>query len=132
VRILLVEDDERIVQFMKRGLEAEEYQVEVAPDGQKGIDLVKSSAYDVIILDIYLPLKNGLEVCKTVREQRLTIPILMMTAKDSPELQRQGYLAGANDYLPKPFSFEVLLSKIEKWSPESTSLPPRTNPSNMK
>jgi two-component system, OmpR family, copper resistance phosphate regulon response regulator CusR len=116
---------------MKRGLEAEEYQVEVALDGQKGIDLVKSSVYDVIILDIYLPLKNGLEVCKTVREQRLTIPILMMTAKDSPELQRQGFLAGANDYLPKPFSFEVLLSKIEKWCPESTPFPSQSDPSNI-
>lgn len=73
---------------MKRGLEAEEYQVDVALDGQKGIDLAKTRSYDMIILDVYLPVKNGLEVCKIVRNQRSTIPILMMTAKDSPEIQK--------------------------------------------
>ena len=129
MRILLVEDDERIVQFMKRGLEAEEYHVDAVLDGRKGIELAKSSGYDGVILDVYLPEKNGLEVCKAIREQRLMIPILMMTAKDSPEIQKQCFLAGANDYLPKPFSFEVLLSKIGKWGPASTPFPPSANPS---
>lgn len=129
MRILLVEDDERIVQFMKRGLEAEEYQVDVALDGQIGVDLARTVPYDVMILDVYLPEKNGLEVCRVVRESRLKIPILIMTAKDSPEIQKQGFLAGASDYLPKPFSFEVLLSKIEKWSPASTPLSSRNKPS---
>ena len=132
VRILLVEDDKRIVQFMKRGLEAEAYHVDVAPDGQKGIDLAGASRYDMIILDVYLPKKNGLEVCKTVREQTSTIPILMMTAKDSQEIQREGFLVGASDYLPKPFSFEVLLSKIEKWCPASRPVfPSRVNSSSL-
>ena len=129
MRILLVEDDERIVQFMKRGLEAEAYQVDVALDGQIGLDLARTCPYDVIILDVYLPEKNGLEVCRVVREARLKIPILIMTAKDSPEIQKQGFLAGASDYLPKPFSFDVLLSKIEKWSPASTPLSSRNSPS---
>lgn len=128
MRILLVEDDERIVQFMKRGLEAEAYQVDVALDGQKGLDLATKGPYDVILLDVYLPAKGGLEVCKTVREERLTIPILMMTAKDSPEIQKQAFLAGANDYLAKPFSFAVLLAKIEKWCPASVPLPSQANP----
>jgi DNA-binding response OmpR family regulator len=110
---------------MKRGLEAEAYQVDVARDGQIGVDLARTVPYDVIILDVYLPEKNGLEVCKIVREARLKIPILIMTAKDSPEIQKQGVLAGANDYLPKPFSFEVLLSKIEKWSPVPAPFFPR-------
>lgn len=128
MRILLVEDDERIVHFMKRGLEAEEYQVDVALDGQKGIDLAKTRSYDMIILDVYLPEKNGLEVCKIVRNQRSTIPILMMTAKDSPEIQKQGFSAGANDYLAKPFSFDVLLTKIEKWCPTPTPYSSKANP----
>lgn len=128
MRILLVEDDERIVHFMKRGLEAEEYQVDVALDGQKGIDLAKSCSYDMIILDVYLPEKSGLEVCRMVRGQRSEIPILMMTAKDSPEIQKQGFSAGANDYLAKPFSFELLLSKIEKWCPTSAPYSSQANP----
>src|SRR3569832_2155905 len=110
---------------MKRGLEAEDYQVDVALNGRIGIDLAKTIPYDVIILDVYLPEKNGLEVCRVVREARLKIPILIMTAKDSPEIQKQGLLAGASDYLPKPFSFEVLLSKLEKWSPASAPLSSR-------
>jgi two-component system copper resistance phosphate regulon response regulator CusR len=129
VRILLVEDDKRIVQFMKRGLEAEEYQVDVAQDGQEGINLFRKTMYDLIILDIYLPKKNGLDVCRIIREQMSTIPILMMTAKDSAEIQKEGFMAGANDYLPKPFSFEVLLSKIERWCPSSTPLPSQANSS---
>lgn len=129
MRILLVEDDKRIVQFMKRGLEAEEYQVDVAQDGQEGINLFRKTMYDLIILDIYLPKKNGLDVCRIIREQMSTIPILMMTAKDSAEIQNEGFMAGANDYLPKPFSFEVLLSKIERWCPSSTPLPSQANSS---
>jgi two-component system copper resistance phosphate regulon response regulator CusR len=125
----LVEDDKRIVQFMKRGLEAEEYQVDVAQDGQEGINLFRKTMYDLIILDIYLPKKNGLDVCRIIREQMSTIPILMMTAKDSAEIQNEGFMAGANDYLPKPFSFEVLLSKIERWCPSSTPLPSQANSS---
>lgn len=70
-------------------------------------------SYDVILLDVYLPEMNGIEVCKELRRQRRRTPVLMMTAKDSPEVQQEAVRAGVNDYLPKPFSFELLLAKID-------------------
>ncbi len=114
MRILIVEDDERIIGYMKRGLEAEDHQVQVANNGQKGIELGETLPFDLILLDVYLPEKNGLEVCRYLREHKVTTPIFMMTARDTAELKKDGYRAGINEYLPKPFSFETLLNKMDK------------------
>jgi DNA-binding response OmpR family regulator len=120
MKILIVEDDVGMVRFMKRGLEAEQYEVHTASDGEKGVDLVTQGGYGIIILDIYLPKKSGLEVCRALRKANVATPILMMTARDSPEIIHEGFKAGANDYLPKPFPFELLLAKIEVLDPSRT------------
>jgi len=112
MRILIIEDDERILGFLKRGLEAEGHRVEIALNGEAGLGFVRMYPYDVILLDLYLPGMSGMEVCKEIRSQSL-IPILVMTAKDSPEVQQEAARIGVNDYLPKPFSFELLLAKID-------------------
>jgi len=114
MRILIIEDDERIVGYMKRGLEAEDHEVEVASDGLRGIDMGESLPFDLILLDIFLPEKNGIEVCRYLRARQIMTPIFMMTARDTVELKKDGYQAGATEYLPKPFSFETLLNKMEK------------------
>ncbi|WDT76298.1 MAG: response regulator [Candidatus Manganitrophus sp.] len=113
MRILIIEDDERILGFLKRGLEGEGHAVDLALNGEAGLGFVKMRSYDVILLDVYLPEMNGIEVCKELRRQRRMTPVLMMTAKDSPEVQQEAVRAGVNDYLPKPFSFELLLAKID-------------------
>lgn len=113
MRILIIEDDERILGFLKRGLEGEGHAVDLALNGEAGLGFVNMRSYDVILLDVYLPEMNGIEVCKELRRQRRMTPVLMMTAKDSPEVQQEAVRAGVNDYLPKPFSFELLLAKID-------------------
>lgn len=120
MKILIVEDDLGMVRFMKRGLEAEQYEVHSASDGEKGVDLVKNGGYGIIILDVYLPKKNGLEICRALREANVATPILIMTARDSPEIIHEGFKAGANDYIPKPFPFDLLLAKIEVLDPSRT------------
>jgi DNA-binding response OmpR family regulator len=117
MKILIIEDDLGMVRFMKRGLEAEEYEVHTASDGEKGVDLIRDGEYGIIILDVYLPKKSGLEICRALREAKVATPILIMTAKDCPEIIHEGFKAGANDYLPKPFPFELLLAKIEVLDP---------------
>jgi DNA-binding response OmpR family regulator len=117
MRILIIEDDERIVGYMKRGLEAEDHEVEVAPDGQQGMDMGESLPFDLILLDVYLPEKNGIEVCRYLRARQIKTPIFMMTARDTVDLKKDGYSAGISEYLPKPFSFETLLNKMDKIFP---------------
>lgn len=113
VRILLVEDDERIVGFMKRGLEAEEYEVDLASGKAQTFDLTESRTYDVIILDIFLGPDDGLDICRVLRQRSVGTPILIMTAKDSAETRQASEEAGADAYLPKPFPFEDLLATIK-------------------
>lgn len=113
MEILLVEDDERIVSFVKRGLEAEHYSVDVAHDGQEAIDMARAIRYRLIILDLVLPLKSGSEVCLSLREERIETPILMLTAKDTLEEKIEGLRIGADDYLTKPFAFEELLARMK-------------------
>lgn len=113
MEILLVEDDERIVSFVKRGLEAEHYSVDVAHDGQEAVDMARAISYRLIILDLVLPLKSGSEVCQILREERIESPILMLTAKDTLEEKVEGLRIGADDYLTKPFAFEELLARMK-------------------
>ncbi|MFQ5898887.1 MAG: response regulator transcription factor [Candidatus Methylomirabilia bacterium] len=113
MRLLLIEDDNRVARFIKKGLEAEQYRVEVASDGEQGIEMGLTGSYDLILLDIILPVKNGIEVCRQLRERGIQIPILMLTAKDALEDKVIGLGAGADDYLTKPFAFEELVARIQ-------------------
>jgi DNA-binding response OmpR family regulator len=112
LRILLVEDDERIASFVKRGLEAETYLVDVAQDGQDGIHK-GMDAYDVIILDLLLPGMNGHDVCQALRREQIQTPILILTAKEALQDKLLSFDYGADDYLTKPFAFEELLARIK-------------------
>ena len=112
MRILLVEDDARVASFIRRGLREEHYTVDVAPDGEQALFLAQTGEYDLIILDIMLPKRSGLDVLKTLRADGLTVPILILTAKDKLKDKVTGLNAGADDYLTKPFGFEELLARI--------------------
>ena len=127
--VLLVEDDERIIEFVKRGLEAEGHRVEVARGGREALRLAGAMTCRVIILDLLLPDLDGREVCRQLRAARLDTPILMLTALDSLEDKVQGLRLGADDYLAKPFAFEELLARVQAlgrrgngWSPEAPEL----------
>lgn len=111
-RILVIEDEERIRQFLKRGLTYEKYAVETAVDGQEGLDKARDNPPDLVLLDVMLPGIDGLEVCRRLRAASDDVPILMLTAKESIEDRVAGLNAGADDYLTKPFSFDELLARV--------------------
>ena len=113
MRVLLVEDDERIVDFVQRGLKAEGYAVEVARNGQEAIALGSVGQFQVIILDLGLPDINGRDVCERLRNAGVGTPILMLTARDTVQDKVTGLRSGADDYMTKPFAFEELLARIE-------------------
>jgi two-component system OmpR family response regulator len=112
MRILVVEDEERLVDALKRGLEAEGFAVDVATNGTDGLWLATEQDYDAVVLDIMLPGLNGLKVCKTLRDKRIWTPILMLTAKDGELDETEALDTGADDFLSKPFSYPVLLARI--------------------
>lgn len=112
MRILLVEDDVAIAQSLKEGLEDEAYAVDVVHDGDEGYRTATADDYDVIILDVMLPEMNGYEVCRALRKDGNQTPILMLTARDAERDIVEGLDVGADDYLAKPFSFEVLLARL--------------------
>ncbi len=110
-RLLVIEDEDRIRQFLQRGLTYEGYRVEVAAEGQTGLALARENPPDIVILDWMLPGMDGLEVCRRLRLGG-PVPILMLTAKDSVSDRVQGLDAGADDYLVKPFAFDELLARL--------------------
>lgn len=110
-RILVIEDEERIRQFLQRGLSFEGYRVDVASDGQTGLDLAYENPPDLVLLDLMLPEMDGLEVCRQIR-QVSDVPILMLTAKETIEDRVVGLDAGADDYLVKPFAFDELMARV--------------------
>jgi heavy metal response regulator len=112
MRILVVEDEAKMAAFIKRGLEEEGIAVDVAADGYEGLFRASSGNYDLIILDLTLPLMDGLEICQRLRHNHISIPILLLTARDSVEMKVQGLDSGADDYLTKPFAFAELLARI--------------------
>ena len=112
MRILVVEDDEKIAHFIKKGLEEESYNVDVTHHGDEAIYLAQVNSYDLILLDIMIPGTDGLHVCKIIREKNVTSPIIMLTARDRLEDKIDGLDSGADDYLTKPFAFEELLARI--------------------
>jgi DNA-binding response OmpR family regulator len=112
LRILLVEDDERIAGFMKRGLEAEAYEVDLASEKTLALTLTETCAYDIILLDIFLESDDGLDICQMLRQRSMRTPILIITAKDSAETRQASEEAGADAHLSKPFPFDDLLATI--------------------
>lgn len=112
MRILVVEDEKKVASFIKKGLEEEFYSVDVAFDGKEGLKLALSEEYDLIILDLMLPFKDGLSILKELREEKIFTPVLILTARDTIQDKVTGLDSGADDYLAKPFSFEELLARI--------------------
>lgn len=123
MRILLVEDEHKIANSLKKGFEQEAYAVDVAYDGTDGYDLASSESYDVIVLDRLLPGMDGLEICRKLRESGVHVPILMLTARGEISERVEGLNAGADDYLPKPFAFVELLARVRALSrrPKATT-----------
>jgi two-component system, OmpR family, response regulator len=112
VKVLVVEDDLKIATVVRRGLEAEGFDVSVVHDGQEGLWLARESAFDLIVLDLMLPGRNGYQVCADLRAAGDWTPILVLTAKDGDLDEAEALDTGADDYLTKPFSFPVLVSRI--------------------
>jgi two-component system response regulator MprA len=112
MRILVVEDDREVAEYVRRQLEEEGYGVTVCHDGADGLRAAELRAFDIIVLDVMLPFIDGLEVTRRLRRQHVQTPILLLTARDAPEEIVRGLDSGADDYLTKPFSFDVLLARI--------------------
>ncbi|MBW7955383.1 response regulator transcription factor [Patescibacteria group bacterium] len=126
MRILVVEDSHKIAGSIKKGLEQESYAVDIAYDGQVGFELAASEEYDLIILDLMLPVMDGLVVCQKLREQRIHTPILILTAKGQTRDKVTGLDIGADDYLTKPFAFEELLARVRALSRRPKETVPST------
>ncbi len=112
MRILVVEDEVRLAAYVKRGLEAEGYSVDVVSDGEQGLWMAENQPYDAVVLDIMLPKLNGYQVCAGLREAGNWVPILMLTAKDGEFDEAEALDTGADDFLRKPFSFVVLMARL--------------------
>jgi len=112
MRILVVEDEKKVAQFIKQGLEEERYAADVAHDGEKALQMAESESYDLIILDVMLPRLSGLEVIRALRTRKIPTPTLMLTAKTTTEDKVAGLDSGADDYLTKPFAFAELLARV--------------------
>jgi DNA-binding response OmpR family regulator len=112
VRLLLVEDERKVASFIARSLRENSYTVDVADDGEKGLDLATRLSYDLILLDLRLPKLSGIEVCREIRDAGLEIPVLMLTARSLVEQRVEGLDAGADDYLTKPFALAELHARV--------------------
>lgn len=132
MRLLVVEDEFKLAQALKKGLEQERYTVELAYDGEAGYVSASVEGYDLIILDLNLPKMDGLEICTKLRADEIKTPIIMLTARDALEDRVRGLDVGADDYLVKPFAFEELLARIRSLlRRESVSLTPTQKVNNL-
>ena len=113
MKLLVIEDDRTVGQYVKRGLEEHQYHADLVDDGMEGLKLVSGGQYDILILDLRLPGMTGIEIVRTLRDRGNTIPILVLTAQDSVDFKVQALRAGADDYVTKPFAFEELLARVE-------------------
>lgn len=120
MKILVVEDEKRIANYLKKGLELSSHVVDVCYDGQSGLDFALAEEYDLLILDWMLPKISGLDMCKQLREDDDSTPILMLTARGEVKDTVTGLDAGADDYLAKPFAFEELLARVNALGRRST------------
>ena len=124
MRVLLVEDEARIASFIRKGLQEEQYVVDVAEDGDAALDFAVSAEYDLIILDVMLPRRNGFQVCGELRRRGMKTPVLMLTARNAVDDRVRGLDADADDYLVKPFAFKELLARLRALARR----PPETQP----
>ena len=120
--LLIIEDEEGILQFLKQGLEEENYQISSATNGLDGLTLFQNEKFDLVLLDWMLPEMTGLEVCKKIRETNSKTPIIFLTAKDTVQETVEGLKTGANDYIKKPFSFDELVERIKVQLRDKTEL----------
>jgi two-component system copper resistance phosphate regulon response regulator CusR len=116
VKILVIEDDPTVGEFVKRGLEEQRWQVDLVADGREGEALAVSQPYDLVVLDMRLPGKHGLDILRTLRARGFERPVLVLTAQDAVDAKVETLRAGADDYVTKPFAFEELLARIEALS----------------
>ena len=126
MRILLVEDEPDAAQMLAKGLREQTYAVDVATDGETAVYQAGVNDYDLVILDVMLPLKDGFEVCRELRAEGLSFPILMLTARDAPPDRVVGLDMGADDYLTKPFDFHELLARLRALLRRGPALRPET------
>jgi DNA-binding response OmpR family regulator len=112
MRVLLVDDDREVIEYVRRELEEESFTVVLAHDGATALQMAETSAFDIIVLDVMMPFMDGLQVTRSLRRKEILTPILLLTGRDAPEEIVRGLEAGADDYLTKPFSFDVLLARI--------------------
>lgn len=112
MQLLIVEDEKRVASFLERGLRAEGYLLTVAGDGEQAVDLATTVPFDLVILDLRLPKKDGLEALREIRKAKPALPVLILTARDDVPSKVEGLNAGADDYLTKPFAFEELVARI--------------------
>ncbi|ANC29606.1 Transcriptional regulatory protein TcrA [Isoptericola dokdonensis DS-3] len=112
VRILVVEDEAVLARALRRGLQAEGFAVDVAPDGESGLTLALDGDHDVVVLDLMLPGRSGIEILREMRAEEVWTPVLVLSAKDSDADVTRGLDVGADDYLPKPFAFTVLVARL--------------------
>jgi two-component system copper resistance phosphate regulon response regulator CusR len=126
MRILVIEDERKVAEFVARGLRAERFAVDVANDGQAGWDMVNACNYDLVILDLMLPGLNGLEVLNRIRKRGSQVPVLVLTARTGTAEKVEKFEAGADDYLTKPFAFDELLVRVKallrRGSPDRSSI----------
>ncbi|WP_136079944.1 response regulator transcription factor [Pontiella desulfatans] len=112
MKVLIVEDDRKIASFVQKGLKEQGYVVDACHDGDEGYDLASGESYDVILLDIMLPGRDGLSILRTLREEKNTVPVILLTARSGLDERVEGLNMGADDYLPKPFFMEELIARI--------------------
>ena len=112
MHILVVEDEKKVASFIKRGLEAANYSVDVEHDGETGLNRLLEADYDLVILDVMLPRVDGLSLMKEIRQRRIEVPVLLLTARVTVADRVMGLDLGADDYLTKPFAFEELLARV--------------------
>ncbi len=122
MKVLVIEDDPTVGQFVKRGLEEQRWTVDLVADGEEGEQLAKSQPYDLVVLDMRLPGRSGLEVLRNLRSKGFERPILVLTAQDAVDAKVETLRAGADDYVTKPFAFEELLARVEALARRPRSL----------
>ena len=127
VNILIIEDEPKVVAFLKKGLLEQGFDVEVAYDGHTGEKLATKTGFDLIILDVIIPYVNGVELCQRLRNKNIQTPVLMLTALGTTDDKVEGFDAGADDYLVKPFEFKELLARIKALTKRSSGMVQSSN-----